>query len=48
MYFICCPVYILFGQSAPMCLDHKALIYQRVVLMSFGTVSLILKKGRYK
>ena len=48
MYFIYCPVYILFGQSAPMRLDHKALIYQRVVLMSSGTVSLILQKGHYK
>ena len=31
-----------------MCLGHKALVYQRVVLMHFGIGSLILKKRQYK
>ena len=44
MCFLHCLKYILFGESTTMRLDRKALIHQRLALLSFGTVSLILKR----
>ena len=43
MGFLHCLAYILFGESPTLWLDRKALIDQRLALLSFGTVSLILK-----
>ena len=43
MGFLHCLTYILFGESTTLWLDCKALFHQRFALLSFGTVSLILK-----
>lgn len=45
MGFLHCLTYILFGESLTLWLDHKALIDQRLALLSFGKVSLMPKWG---